>query len=146
MPSYKDQRERLNERDLDTYGFLGYPVLQSADILIYRAGLVPVGEDQAAHVEVTREIARRFNFNLRTRAPISRNGWMAATRKMGKRNARLYRDLRRRYQEQGDEEALATARALLEDAAEHLHRRPRAADGESGRRRAGQFCPSRRCC
>ena len=113
VPSYKDQRERLNDRDLDTYGFLGYPVLQSADILIYRAGLVPVGEDQAAHVEVTREIARRFNF-IFGREPDFEERVETATRKMGKRTARLYRDLRRRYQEKGDEEALATARALLE--------------------------------
>ena len=113
VPSYKDQKERLAERDLDTYGFLGYPVLQSADILVYRAGLVPVGEDQAAHVEVTREIARRFNF-IFGREPDFEERVEAATRKMGKRTARLYRDLRRRYQEQGDEEALATARALLE--------------------------------
>ena len=113
VPSYKDQRERLTERDLDTYGFLGYPVLQSADILIYRAGLVPVGEDQAAHVEVTREIARRFN-NIFGREPDFEERVESATRKMGKRNARLYRDLRRRFQEQGDDEALATARALLD--------------------------------
>ena len=113
VPSYKDQRERMSDRDLDTYGFLGYPVLQSADILIYRAGLVPVGEDQAAHVEVTREIARRFNY-IFGREPDFEERVEAARRKMGKRNARLYRDLRRRFQEKGDEEALATARALLE--------------------------------
>jgi tryptophanyl-tRNA synthetase len=57
VPSYKDQQEKLKERDLATYGFLGYPLLQSADILMYKAGLVPVGEDQVAHVELTREIA-----------------------------------------------------------------------------------------
>ena len=113
VPSYKDQQERLGERDLATYGFLGYPVLQSADILIYRAGLVPVGEDQAAHVEVTREIARRFNF-IFGREPDFEERVEAAIRKMGKRNARLYRSLRRRYREQGDDEALETARALLE--------------------------------
>ena len=61
VPSYKDQQEKLKEKDLATYGFLGYPLLQSADILIYKAGLVPVGEDQVAHVELTREVARRFN-------------------------------------------------------------------------------------
>ncbi|CAK0759494.1 Tryptophan--tRNA ligase [Gammaproteobacteria bacterium] len=61
VPSYKDQQERLKERDLATYGFLGYPLLQAADILIYKAGQVPVGEDQVAHIELTREIARRFN-------------------------------------------------------------------------------------
>ncbi len=61
VPSYKDQQEKLADRDLDTYGFLGYPLLQAADILIYRAGFVPVGADQVAHVELTREVARRFN-------------------------------------------------------------------------------------
>jgi tryptophanyl-tRNA synthetase len=61
VPTYKEQRENIKEKDLGTYGFLGYPVLQSADILIYKADFVPVGEDQAAHVELTREIARRFN-------------------------------------------------------------------------------------
>jgi tryptophanyl-tRNA synthetase len=113
VPSYKDQQEKLKERDLATYGFLGYPLLQSADILIYKAGLVPVGEDQVAHIELTREIARRFNF-LYGREPGFEDKAEAAIRKMGKRNAKLYRDLRRRYQEQGDEEALARARALLE--------------------------------
>lgn len=61
VPTYKEQRENIKEKDLGTYGFLGYPVLQSADILIYQADFVPVGEDQVAHVELTREIARRFN-------------------------------------------------------------------------------------
>jgi len=113
VPSYKDQQEKLKERDLATYGFLGYPLLQSADILIYKAGLVPVGEDQVAHIELTREVARRFNY-LYGREPGFEDKAEAAIRKMGKRNAKLYRTLRRRYQEQGDEEALATARALLE--------------------------------
>ena len=61
VPSYKDQQEQLREKDLATYGFLGYPLLQSADILVYQPDFVPVGQDQAAHVELTREIARRFN-------------------------------------------------------------------------------------
>ena len=61
VPTYKEQKENIKEKDLGTYGFLGYPVLQSADILIYKADFVPVGEDQVAHVELTREIARRFN-------------------------------------------------------------------------------------
>ena len=61
VPTYKDQKEQLKEKDLNTYGFLGYPLLQSADILLYKAAHVPVGEDQVAHVEITREIARRFN-------------------------------------------------------------------------------------
>ena len=61
VPTYKEQRDNIKDKDLGTYGFLGYPVLQAADILVYRADFVPVGEDQVAHVELTREIARRFN-------------------------------------------------------------------------------------
>ena len=114
VPSYKDQQEKLRERDLTTYGFLGYPVLQSADILAYKAGLVPVGEDQVAHIELTREIARRFNF-IFGREPGFEEKAEAAIRKMGKKNARLYRDLKRRFQEEGDAEALEIAHALLED-------------------------------
>ncbi|HFC52971.1 MAG TPA: tryptophan--tRNA ligase, partial [Gammaproteobacteria bacterium] len=114
VPTYKDQQEKLRERDLATYGFLGYPLLQSADILIYQAGVVPVGEDQVSHVEMTREVARRFN-HLYGREPNFEEKAMAAARKMGKKNSRIYLDLRKRYQEQGDHEALETARALLED-------------------------------
>ncbi len=113
VPSYKDQQEKLKEKDLATYGFLGYPLLQAADILIYRAGLVPVGEDQVAHVELTREIARRFN-HLYGREPDFEERAEAAMKKMGKKNARLYANYRKAWQEQGDEEALAAARALLE--------------------------------
>ena len=113
VPTYKDQQEKLKEMDLATYGFLGYPLLQSADILIYKAGLVPVGEDQVAHVELTREVARRFNHIYGREAGFEENS-EAAVKKMGKKNARLYKDLRRRYQEQGDGEALEVARALLE--------------------------------
>jgi len=112
VPSYKDQQEKLRERDLATYGFLGYPLLQSADILIYGADKVPVGEDQVAHVELTREVARRFN-HLYGREPGFEEAAQAAIKKMGKKNARLYRDLLKRYQEQGDHEALPVARALL---------------------------------
>ena len=114
VPSFKDQQEKLRERDLATYGFLGYPLLQSADILAYKAGLVPVGEDQVAHIELTREVARRFNFVF-GREPGFEEKAEAAVRKLGKRNARLYRRLRRQFQEQGDDEALHKARALLED-------------------------------
>ncbi|WP_276315647.1 tryptophan--tRNA ligase [Ectothiorhodospira shaposhnikovii] len=113
VPTYKDQQEKLKEKDLATYGFLGYPLLQSADILIYKAGLVPVGEDQVAHLEITREVARRFN-HLYGREPGFEEKAEAAADKMGKKNARMYRDLRRRYQEQGEDEALDVARALLE--------------------------------
>ena len=114
VPTYKDQQEKLKDRDLSTYGFLGYPLLQSADILIYKAGLVPVGEDQVAHIELTREVARRFN-HLYGREPGFEEKAQAAIAKMGKKAGKLYRELRRRYQEQGDAEALETARALLEE-------------------------------
>ena len=113
VPSYKDQQEKLKEKDLATYGFLGYPLLQAADILIYRAGMVPVGEDQVAHVELTREVARRFN-HLYGREPDFEQRAEEAMKKMGKKNARLYANYRKAWQEQGDEEALAAARALLE--------------------------------
>lgn len=112
VPSYKDQQEKLKERDLATYGFLGYPLLQSADILIYRAGMVPVGEDQVAHVELTREIARRFN-HFYGREIGFEEKVEAAIKKMGKKNSKLYNELRRKYTEQGDVDALSTARALL---------------------------------
>ncbi|MEJ2362319.1 MAG: tryptophan--tRNA ligase [Gammaproteobacteria bacterium] len=113
VPTYKDQQEKLRERDLSTYGFLGYPLLQSADILAYKAGLVPVGEDQVAHVELTREVARRFN-HLYGREPGFAEKAQEAIKKMGKKHAKLYQSLRRKFQEQGDTEALETARALLE--------------------------------
>jgi tryptophanyl-tRNA synthetase len=116
VPTFKDQQERLKERDLATYGFLGYPLLQGADILIHRASFVPVGEDQVAHVELTRELARRFNHFYGREADFEANA-ERAIRKMGKKNARLYRDLRRRYREQGEDEALEVARALLESQA-----------------------------
>lgn len=113
VPTYKDQQEKLPEKDLSTYGFLGYPLLQAADILIYKAGQVPVGDDQVPHVELAREVARRFN-HLYGREPGFQDKAEAAARKMGKKAAKLYFDLRKRYQEQGDAEALATARAFLE--------------------------------
>ncbi len=112
VPSYKDQQAKLGERDLATYGFLGYPVLQSADILIYRAANVPVGADQVAHVEVTREIARRFN-HIYGREPGFEQHAEAAVKKMGKKAGRLYSDLRKTYQTDGDVDALQKARALL---------------------------------
>ncbi len=115
VPSYKDQQEKLGEKDLATYGFLGYPLLQGADILIYRANLVPVGEDQVPHIEFTREIARRFN-HLYGREPGFEEKAELATRQLGAKRAKLYRDLRVRYQQDGDGEALDAARALLDEA------------------------------
>ena len=113
VPSFKDQQEKLKDKDLSTYGFLGYPLLQSADILIYKAAQVPVGEDQVAHVELTREVARRFN-HLFGREPGYEHKTERAVAKMGKKNARLYGNLRKQYQEQGDPQALHDARSLLE--------------------------------
>lgn len=113
VPTYKDQIEKLKHLDIATYGFLGYPLLQSADILIYKGNYVPVGEDQVAHVELTREIARRFNHIYGSEPGFAESAEDAA-KKMGKKNAKLYSDLRRRYQEQGDHEALETAQALLD--------------------------------
>jgi len=113
VPSYKDQQEKLKNKDLTTYGFLGYPLLQTADILIYKAGNVPVGDDQVAHVELSREVARRFNYLYGREAGFEEKAETAA-RKMGKKNNRLYQDLRKSYQEQGDTQALEKARALIE--------------------------------
>jgi tryptophanyl-tRNA synthetase len=115
VPTYKDQQEKLSEKDLSTYGFLGYPLLQSADILIYRANLVPVGEDQVPHIEFTREICRRFN-HLYGREPGFEDKARAAVKKLGTKKARLYEECRTAYQEKGDDEALESAKALLNDA------------------------------
>jgi len=115
VPSYKDQQEKLSDRDLATYGFLGYPLLQGADILIYRATLVPVGEDQVPHIEFTREVARRFN-HIYGREPGFEERAEAAIKKLGAKRSKVYRELRTRYQEQGDAEALEGGRALIEAA------------------------------
>lgn len=112
VPTYKDQQEKLREKDLATYGFLGYPLLQAADVLIYRAGGVPVGEDQVSHIELTREVARRFN-HLYGREPDFEEKAETAIAKMGKKNARMYRQHRKHYLEKGDQDALAVAKALL---------------------------------
>ena len=113
VPSYKDQQDKLKEKDLSTYGFLGYPLLQTADILIYKAGYVPVGEDQVAHIEMSREVARRFNYIYGRDADYGEKAEEAA-RKMGKKNSKLYSKIRKDYQEDGNAEALEKGRALLE--------------------------------
>jgi tryptophanyl-tRNA synthetase len=115
VPTYKDQQEKLADRDLATYGFLGYPLLQSADILIYRANLVPVGEDQVPHVELTREVARRFN-HLYGREPGFEDKAREAVKKLGGKRGKLYEELRRLYQQEGKDDALAQGKALLEEA------------------------------
>jgi tryptophanyl-tRNA synthetase len=114
VPTYKDQQEKLEHKDLSTYGFLGYPLLQSADILIYKATQVPVGEDQVPHIEFTREIARRFN-HLYGREPGFEEKAAVAVKKLGGKLGSLYQELRTRFQETGDAEALETAQALVNE-------------------------------
>jgi len=114
VPTYKDQQEKLSEKELSTYGFLGYPLLQSADILIYRATQVPVGEDQVPHIEFTREIARRFNHIYGRELGFEEKA-ESAVKKLGNKKARLYNELRTRFQEQGDDEALESAKSLLDE-------------------------------
>ena len=115
VPTYKDQQEKLADRDLATYGFLGYPLLQAADVLIYRASMVPVGEDQVPHIEMMREIARRFN-HLYGREKDFEQKAQEAVKKLGTKRAKLYNELRTQYQEQGKDEALEQAKAMLDDA------------------------------
>jgi tryptophanyl-tRNA synthetase len=116
VPTYKDQMEKLKDRDLATYGFLGYPLLQAADILIYKASYVPVGEDQASHVELTREVARRFN-HLYGRMPDFAAKVALSLAKLGKDDARYFEKQRRDYQENGKPEALAKGEAIVRKAA-----------------------------
>lgn len=112
VPSYKEQQDKLHEKDLSTYGFLGYPLLQSADVLLYKADYVPVGEDQAPHIELIREVARRFNY-LYGKEPDFEILVREAIKKMGKKNSKLYTQLRTQFQQEGSHDALNTARALL---------------------------------
>ena len=114
VPTYKDQQQKLADRDLSNFGFLGYPVMMSADILIYRANMVPVGEDQVSHIEVTRELARRFNHIYGTEPGFEEKA-KAAVKKLGAKKARRYAELRTAFQERGDAEALEAARDMLND-------------------------------
>ncbi|MEX3555918.1 MAG: tryptophan--tRNA ligase [Burkholderia gladioli] len=114
VPTYKEQIEKLKDKDLSTYGFLGYPVLMAADILLYRGSLVPVGEDQVPHVEMIREIARRFNYLYGREADFEEKA-LEAAKKLGGKRAKLYRELRNAYQQEGDDEALEQARAMLQE-------------------------------
>jgi tryptophanyl-tRNA synthetase len=115
VPTYKDQQEKLSNKDLSTYGFLGYPLLQSADILIYKASQVPVGEDQVPHIELTREIARRFNHIYGKEKGFEEKA-EAAIKKLGSKRAAVYEEMREAYQENGDEQALESARSMIEEA------------------------------
>jgi tryptophanyl-tRNA synthetase len=116
VPTYKDQQEKLNDKDLATYGFLGYPLLQAADVLIYRATLVPVGEDQAPHVEMMREIAKRFN-HLYGKERGFEDKALAAIKVLGSDNARRFKQLRKYYQETGKAQALLEAQSLITNSA-----------------------------
>lgn len=116
VPTYKDQIEKLKDRDLATYGFLGYPLLQAADILIYRAQYVPVGEDQSSHVELTREVARRFN-HLYGRVPGFEQKVQAALAQLSKDDQRYLEKQRRDHQEHGRPEAVAKGEAVIQRAA-----------------------------
>jgi tryptophanyl-tRNA synthetase len=115
VPTYKDQIEKLSHKDLGTYGFLGYPLMQAADILIYRADKVPVGEDQVPHIEMTREIARRFN-HLFGREPGFEDKARESVKKMGGKLGKRFDELRKRFTEKGDTDALAEGQALLHEA------------------------------
>ena len=116
VPTYKDQMEKLKDRDLATYGFLGYPLLQAADILIYKAAFVPVGEDQSSHVELTREVARRFNHLYGRRAGFELQV-AAALAKLPKDDQRYFEKQRKTFGETGAAEALAKGEGLLKKAA-----------------------------
>ena len=115
VPTYKDQIDKLKDRDLATYGFLGYPLLQSADILIYKAGNVPVGADQVAHVELTREVARRFNHLYGRHADFEARA-AAALSRLGKDDARYVEKQRKAYGQDGSAEALAKGEAIVKKA------------------------------
>ena len=115
VPTYKDQQEKLADRDLATYGFLGYPLLQAADVLIYRASMVPVGEDQVPHVEMMRELSRRFNHIYGKEKDFEEKA-REAVKKLGGKRARLYTELRTEFQEKGSADAIEQARAMLDDA------------------------------
>jgi tryptophanyl-tRNA synthetase len=115
VPTYKDQQQEMGDKDLSTFGFLGYPLMQAADILIYRANMVPVGEDQVSHLEMVREVARRFNHIYGREAGFDEKA-RAAVKKLGSKRAKVYDELRTRYQQEGDQEALESARAMLAEA------------------------------
>ena len=112
VPSFKDQQQKLKDRDLATYGFLGYPLLQSADILMYRATGVPVGEDQVPHVELTREIARRFNHVFGRDASFEEKANEALSR-LGKKAAKAYSKARAQWLQEGNTEARESASAAI---------------------------------
>ena len=115
VPTYKEQQLNMSDKDLSTFGFLGYPLMQAADILIYRANLVPVGEDQVSHLELVREIARRFNHIYGRESGFEEKA-RAAVKKLGAKRAKLYDQLRTEFQQEGDEDARTAGRELIEGA------------------------------
>jgi len=117
VPTYKDQQEKLKDKDLSTYGFLGYPLLQAADILIYKARYVPVGEDQASHVELTREAARRFN-HLYGRELHAAEKLQVSLAKLPKDSLKRFEKSRKAWQETGDAKAMEGALGYLASAPE----------------------------
>src|SRR5450759_1962165 len=120
VPTYKEQQQNLSDKDLSTFGFLGYPLMQAADILIYRANLVPVGEDQVSHLELVREIARRFNHIYGRESGFEEKA-RAAMKKLGAKRAKLYDQLRTEFQQEGDDDALAAGRELIDSAQNLSH-------------------------
>jgi tryptophanyl-tRNA synthetase len=112
VPTYKEQQENLKEKDLTTYGFLGYPLMQTADIVVYRANKVPVGEDQVSHLEISREIARRFN-HIYGREPGFEEKALLAVKKLGGKLGKEYDALKTAYNQDGNTEAVQKAKALV---------------------------------
>jgi tryptophanyl-tRNA synthetase len=112
VPTYKEQQENLKEKDLTTYGFLGYPLMQTADIVVYRANKVPVGADQVSHLEVSREIARRFN-HIYGREPGFEEKAIATIKKLGGKMAKQYEALKIAFNQDGNTEALEQAKTLV---------------------------------
>ena len=114
VPTYKETLSALKDKEINTLGFLSYPLLQAADILIYGADYVPVGEDQIAHIELAREVARRFN-NLYGKDEDFKIKARSALEKIGSKNSKLYLSWTKKYQETGDKGALDSARSLIEN-------------------------------
>jgi tryptophanyl-tRNA synthetase len=111
VPTYKDQQEKLKDRDLSTYGFLGYPLMQAADILIYRANTVPVGEDQVPHIEFTREVARRFN-HIYGQDPKAKEHVETILGGASSKASLQYFTLKKQFQETGDESVIEKLKSL----------------------------------
>jgi tryptophanyl-tRNA synthetase len=112
VPTFKEQQENMKDKDLSTYGFLGYPLMQTADIVVYRANKVPVGADQVSHLEISREIARRFNHIYGSEAGFEEKA-IATLKKLGGKSAKEYEALKTAFNQDGNTEALEKAKALV---------------------------------